>query len=365
MSAADVSDAASKLESVAVAPKKAAAPAPAAPELLLLILSYGMSGGELALTLEKLKTDSKSIGSHKRRELYWSAYGKMIGKTSGMEGSQHCFLMFRALPDGDASDGEVEVVELTKRQRGLLNGQCEVMGHKLKPTGPDGKPDPTSKNWCVAYHEAEAQVAWDDLTQGEPCIYISADAVYVATRYKRALCKSLSAPLKAAKDVEALVASLEPDKPLRSVSFAGNEPPSVNGYNTLMAGPTKLELPPTIGHVPSVSLGEIYDGFLARRNDHLVAEAGKLISTMLADVGKGLVAQIYSASQKECVCAYKNALMKRVFVHESSKKFIDRARKDGQVELNVIRGDVATTEFGKHGSLVFELFYRVDLDTMG
>ena len=29
--------------------------------------------------------------------------------------------------------------------------------------------------------------------------------------------------------------------------------------------------------------------------------------------------------------AYKNALMKRVYVHESQKKFIDRVKKDGQV----------------------------------
>lgn len=46
------------------------------------------------------------------------------------------------------------------------------------------------------------------------------------------------------------------------------------------------------------------------------------------------------------------------------RKFIDRARKDGQVELHVIRGDVSDTDFGRYGSLVFELFYRVDLSTM-
>ena len=35
-----------------------------------------------------------------------------------------------------------------------------------------------------------------------------------------------------------------------------------------------------------------------------------------------------------------------------------------QVELNVITGDIKDTEFGKFGGMVFELFYRVDLDTM-
>ena len=41
--------------------------------------------------------------------------------------------------------------------------------------------------------------------QAEPCVYVAADGVYVATRMKRALCKGLSAPMKSAKEVEALV----------------------------------------------------------------------------------------------------------------------------------------------------------------
>ena len=56
--------------------------------------------------------------------------------------------------------------------------------------------------------------------------------------------------------------------------------------------------------------------------------------------------------------------MKRVFVHESMGKFIQRARADGQVELHVIQGDVADSQFGRYGAIVFELFYRVDLSTM-
>ena len=39
--------------------------------------------------------------------------------------------------------------------------------------------------------------------------------------------------------------------------------------------------------------------------------------------------------------AYKSALMKRVFVHESMGKFIAKCREDGAVELNVIKGDEA------------------------
>jgi hypothetical protein len=361
MSAVDVSDATAKVAAASIAKSKG----PAAPELLVLLLSYGMSGSELAATLDRLKNESKSISSHKRRQLFWEAYSAMIAKTTSMDGASHCWLKFSALPDGDATDGEVEICDLTKRQKGLLNGQCEILGHKLKPSGPDGKPDPTSKNWCIAFSEEECQPAWDDITDGEPCIYVAADGVYVATRYKRALCKGLSAPLKTAKEVEALVAELQPDKPIKSIAFAGNDPPSCNSYNTFVVGPSKAEgLPSSIGHCPSTSPNEIYDHFLQRRNGHLLEQAAKLLGTMMADTSKALTSQVYAASQKECVVAYKNALMKRIFIHESSKKFIDRCRKDGQVELNVITGDVANTEFGKFGSLVFELFYRVDLSTM-
>ena len=53
---------------------------------------------------------------------------------------------------------------------------------------------------------------------------MAADGVYVGTRYKRVQCKGLAASsaLKTLKDVEALAGSLQPDSPLRSVSFAGN-----------------------------------------------------------------------------------------------------------------------------------------------
>ena len=337
---------------------------PAEPELLVVLLSAGMTGSELAAALEGLKTSSKSIGSHKRRELFWEAYGAMITKTSSLAGSAYCMMLYRAVPD--EGKGEVELIELTKRQRGLVGGGCEIMGHKIKALGADGKPDPAAKSWCMAFSEEDAQVAYDDLLTAEPCIYVGPDGVYVATRFKRVMCKGLSAPLKAVKDVEALVADLAPDKPLKSISFVGNEPPLVSSYNTFLVGSSKLdkELPPSLGHVNTTSSTEIYDYFLQRRNCALVADAGKLIAQMLADVGKGLVAQVYASSQKDCVVAYKNALMKRVYAHESMKKFIDRARKDGSVELHVIRGDVSDTEFGRYGNLVFELFYRLDLETM-
>ena len=151
-------------------------------------------------------------------------------------------------------------------------------------------------------------------------------------------------------------------------SFVANAPVATNAYNVLLAGPASnklsAELPERVGTCISCSNSDVYDAFLQRRNAHLVGEAGRLIAQMLTDVSKGLTPIISASSQKECIVAYKNSLMKKVFVHESMKKFVDRVRKDGQVELHVITGDVSGTEFGKYGSLVFELFYRVDLSTM-
>ena len=77
---------------------KAKAKAPAAPELMLLVLSAGMPGEALAVALDGLKTSSKAVGSHKRRELFWSAYSKMISATSSLTGAAHCFLLCRTLP---------------------------------------------------------------------------------------------------------------------------------------------------------------------------------------------------------------------------------------------------------------------------
>jgi hypothetical protein len=55
--------------------------------------------------------------------------------------------------------------------------------------------------------------------------------------------------------------------------------------------------------------------------------------------------------------------MKRVFVHESMAKFVNRVQQDGQVEISVIRGNVDGTLFAQYGSIVFEQYYRVDLHT--
>lgn len=46
-------------------------------------------------------------------------------------------------------------------------------------------------------------MAWDDLLGGEPCISLTANGIFVGTRYKRALCKGLSGLPKTVREVEA------------------------------------------------------------------------------------------------------------------------------------------------------------------
>jgi hypothetical protein len=143
----------------------------------------------------------------------------------------------------------------------------------------------------------------------------------------------------------------------------------VNAYNTFLAGSFKLDgpLPSTIGVVNTTSTNEMYDYFAQRKNTSNVEDANRLIATMLADVGKGLTPLICASSTKEASVAYKSALMKKIYLHESMRKFIAKAKEDGQVEVCVIEGDDESKmgAFAQYGKLVFEMFYRCDLTTMG
>ena len=324
------------------------------------MLCNGLTFEDLAAVLEGLKESSKSVGTHKRRSLLWDAYSAFLSKTTGRDGRAECFLTYAAAgADGDG--GGCDVVELTKRQRGLLNS-VDIVGKKLKPE------DPAAKGWCVAWSEDDAQRAFDDLMRAEPCIYLTGQGLYVATRFKRVLCKKFSAPVKKLSDVEKIFAS---DASLRSVSFVGNEPPTPNGYNIILAGPhgaLAKELAaashPTLALCEGTSPGDIYDCFALRRSAHLLSEAEKLIAQMLVDVQRDLVPLVVAGSMKDAAAARKNALIKPVFVHESKRKFIEQARAAGDVDMAVISGPVDAleeSEFWKYGGIVFEMFYRVDL----
>jgi len=330
-------------------------------QLLLFMLVNDLDGTELSAIIEGLKQSSKSIGTHKRRELYWNAYTALASRVARLESKSHCFLKFVTTADGD---GHIELEELTKRQRGLVNGGCDFMGKKVKP--PE---DPTAKGWVMAFAEEDAQLAWDDLHAAEPCIYITADGVYTATRFKRVLCKGLSAMPSSVKDIEKLVADLAPENPIRSISFTANAPAACNHYNTFICGalpaPVVAALPPAIGHVDPKSGSDIYDYYTRRHSQFLLSEAGKLIAQMLIDVQKSLTPLIHASSMKDAGTARKNSLMKKVYVHSSKKAFIDKCREEGGVEMFVIDGNIDESEFGRYGGIVFELFYRTELSVFG
>lgn len=340
-------------------------------ELIVLALSCGMVSADLSAALEKLKDSSKSIGSHQKRQVFWDAYSKMSSKAGTMRDGEYAFLKYvvDTAPGATASEGVVEVLELTKRQKGLVG--C-VLGPKFKP--PE---DPSSNNHVFIWsgENKEAQVAWHDLNHGEPCVYITSSEVFVATKHKRASCKTLSSPVKTVKDVERLVSELKPDSPLRSVSWQGNEPVTINTYNVMLAGNWKLDtdLPDKIGCVNTTSCDEIYDYFEQRKATQHLKDADKLVKQMLVDVQKNLVPLISASSTKEAAVAYKLALMKKVYVDESKYgKFVAKVREEGAVELIAVTPTNTGKDSAEHGSLfrdhgglVFEMFYRVDLTTMG
>ncbi|GMI45256.1 hypothetical protein TrCOL_g2378 [Triparma columacea] len=348
----------------------ALAASPATPtSLRVLLLSCSLSAAQLTTVLTNLKESSKKSGSHKTRQLLWKAYGDMIGWAGGKDGNMDCFLMFKTGDDVDS--GVLEVVELTKRQRGCC-GSLDMLGKKHKPTGEEEK----CNGWAMAWSEDEADEAWRDLMEGEPCVYCTGDKVYVGTKYKRVMCKGVN--VKTGADVESLLPTLLPDNPLRSVSFTGNSPPSINNYNFIMAGSWAFkfaELGSTwqnsntnvkLTHlVNSTSTDAIYDYFLTCKGHFLIGEAEKLISQMLTDVEKGLTPCIYAASMKEAGVARRNALMKKVYVHSSKTKFIQGAREDGGIEVNVIEGDIGGTKFNDYGGIVFEIHYRTELGIFG
>ena len=62
-------------------------------ELLVLMLSNGMSFGELAAVIEELKNKSKGAGTHARRELYWQAYTKLAGMCVHVYRASACLVL--------------------------------------------------------------------------------------------------------------------------------------------------------------------------------------------------------------------------------------------------------------------------------
>uniref|UniRef100_A0A6S8EEA5 Uncharacterized protein n=3 Tax=Aplanochytrium stocchinoi TaxID=215587 RepID=A0A6S8EEA5_9STRA len=331
--------------------------------LSLLLVINGLEAEKLSEILEQLKNDSKNIGSHKQRVLYWNAYSAIIPRLSSITGKVNAFITYHTVSDPD-EDGKADIIELTKKQRhALAHGGLELMGKKTKSL------DENSKGWVIVYGEDDAVTAWEDIHFAEPCIYMTSSAVFVGTRFKRKQCKSIGT-CKTVKEFEKLMSEIQPS--LQSIDWNKQNVPTINDYNTFICGTWSAAILGTlnadsIGHSKDSIPSSVYAMFLERRSKFFIREAERLIDLMLTDVNKGESKPLVSASSmKEAGIARKNSLMKKVFVHESKKVFIDNQKKDGgDVELYVITGNISGTRFHEYGGIVFEMFYRVDLSLFG
>mmetsp|Transcript_35956 Transcript_35956/g.83914 ORF Transcript_35956/g.83914 Transcript_35956/m.83914 type:complete len:228 (-) Transcript_35956:26-709(-) len=224
----------------------------------------------------------------------------------------------------------------------------------------------------MAWFDDQASTVYEDITSAEPCISIDPErGVYVGTRTKRKLCRG-PPPLSATKSIGALVefvSSLVPNAPLQSVEWHGHHPVSVKDYNVLLSGVWNAailrNLPDTIGSVNSTSNDDIYAAFCERKNMHLISEAEILIDKMQTDIGKGLTNTAYFAgSMRDLAKARRNALLKKVYISAEKKKFIESVQSEGDVEeMYVVQKRCgAPGKFEDFGGIVFETFYKLDLD---
>lgn len=334
------------------------------PKLVVLILCNGLGGQILTDMIGEIKTASKNIGTHKRRELYWEAYSKLGNLALGLQEEKlFGFITFHLkVDDEDASNGKVEFIPCTKRQRGLL-GTTDIMGKKFRPEDSENK-----NEWFSCYFDDDAQIVYDDITSGEPVVYLSQDqdGVFVGTKMKRRKCRNApSSALKTVADFETFKATLLPENPLQSISWTGNDPVKINAYNFLLCGAFAKPIveDSTISHIRTTSTDEIYEFFLSKRNVFLIAEADKLIQKMLTDIAKNEANPICNVSVKLAGVARQNGLIKTVFVDSAKKKFIDAVKAEGDgIEMFVIKDAPESSQFMQYGGVVFELHYRADLE---
>lgn len=83
-----------------------------------VLISSGFDAGKLTEVVEAMKSSSKSAGTHKRRQLYWAAYGGILSRISGVNGDVDGIFTFT--PAGEGEDGTVDFAEFTKKQRHAL-----------------------------------------------------------------------------------------------------------------------------------------------------------------------------------------------------------------------------------------------------
>ena len=361
------------------------------PPMFMLLLVNGFSPSELSASLGQLKSETKNIGTHNQRELYYTAYQdiqKDITKYSSVDvdnGKLYGIVKYYRSMDDSGNDQQdsagtskrTEYEPFTKRQRALVATPRLLMGRHIKLLVDDDDNVGSGKEFFMpwfGYDEAEA--AYNDITNGEECISIDSDrGLFISTRIKRKNCAGQVSNLKSIDSLLEYVRNLDPDKPLQSISWEGHNPPKVNSYNVILTGvwPTTIthHLPDFIAHTNTTSMHEIYDLFECRRNNHYIQEAEALISKMLADVAKSHGADnasnVFVSSMKDLACAKRNALLKKVYIDSSKKKFIQNAKHDNGFETIVVKcrqGSDAGT-FEEYGGVVFETFYKLDLSIYG
>jgi len=354
------------------------APASGPRPLVILLLVNGLSPADLSSVVSSLKEASKSISTHARRQFYWSSYitiTSAVAKFSDKD--DRLFGLIKYLRhDKDDDDGVVKFEEFTKNQRGLVNAGAgnthTMLGKKFRVMVDEEGEAPGAKEYLMAWFDEDAAAAYNDITSNSECIAIDAEkGVYVLTKNKRKLCRGAPSVKNLAGLLE-FVSSLSPNSPLQSISWNGNRPPTTNSFNVVLSGTgwnnaILKDLPETIGHINSTSVDEIYDTYCTRKNLSLIGEAEALLSKMMADHGKGSTnMDVYAGSMKDLAIARRNALLKKVYISSSKKKFIESVRAEGDVEEMYLIEDRKTPgKFEEYGSVVFETFYKLDITIYG
>mmetsp|Transcript_23958 Transcript_23958/g.36249 ORF Transcript_23958/g.36249 Transcript_23958/m.36249 type:complete len:379 (+) Transcript_23958:117-1253(+) len=368
--------------------------------MMMLLLVNGFTPSDLSSSLDKLKSQTKNLGTHKQREAYWNAYGELqstVTKYSNLDVENGKLFglvkYYRNMDDDDGGDDDdattkIEFEPFTKRQRAIVNTPRLMMGRHIKLLVDDDEDEAstTGKEFIMPWFGDEAEMAYQDITSGEECISIDSDrGVFVSTRMKRKNCAaSISPTLKKSVDALKEFVAKELQPKLQSISWQGGSIPSANAYNVILTGvwPTSVTQhlsESNISHCNTTSMHEIYDLFLERRNDHYITQAEELIARLLTEQSKNAKSSsmeysVHFGSMKELACAKRNALLKKVYIDSSKTKFIENAQKEAQedggssFELVVIEkrsGAGAGGKFEEYGGVVFETFYKVDLSIYG
>lgn len=348
------------------------------PPMLMLLLINGFSPTELAASLGKLKSETKNLGTHNQRELYWKAYGdiqKDLNKYSDMNvngGKLYGIVKHYRSMEKDSTVPRTEFEEFTERQQTLVQTPRVFMGRHIRLLVDDDGEAGSGKEFFMPWFGEDAENAYRDITEGEEAISIDSDrGVFISTRIKRKNCAG--PPSKdQMKSIDALVEyiqGLKADAPLQSIAWNEHLPPKVNSYNVILTGTWQNtithHLPPTIAFTNTTSMTEVYDLFEKRRNEEHIQEAELLITKMLTEIAKDAshtTSSVHTGSMKDLAIARRNALLKKVYISSDKKKFINAAKMDG-IDTVVIQPRQGSDEgdFEKYGGVVFETFYKLDL----